>query len=145
MLRNFSSTAYFEIRGWDSVTLRKFTQRNLPEMSPEDLIKLAAQLSLDYYRHPNGDGYDNLQDSLEDILGYSDLTEDDPDSKYEEIERLVQVYVEIIGDFANSLDREIETILNSTRIPLKDIMIHEGFSRGHMFGVVLIDLNREVW
>ncbi|UQT02883.1 hypothetical protein TOTORO_00200 [Serratia phage vB_SmaS-Totoro] len=143
--RNFTSNVLFEIKGWDVTSMRYFVQHHAPEITIEDLLKLSAQLSLDYYIHPNGSAFDNLQDSLEDLFGYNELNQDSPDYLYENIERDVQVYMTIISDFARNLDSEIESAVNRTRIPLDKIQISRAFVRGHTFSVQFIDYDREVW
>ncbi|ATA65638.1 hypothetical protein 2050HW_00303 [Serratia phage vB_SmaM_ 2050HW] len=143
--RNFTSTALFEIRGWNASVLDAFVKRHAPDLTGPELLKYAAQLSLDYYIHPNGEAFDNLQDNLEEQFGYNELTEDSPDYVYEQIEREVQVYVEIVSDFARYLDKEIERIASRIDIPLSRVSIDRAFVRGHTFGLQLVDYDREVW
>lgn len=110
----------FDTTGMDREDFRRFRLKFLPTLDYNDIIRMAAQVSVDFHQDPNGDWFEWLEDEMEEVL--TDVTGKRPGHR--ELSRSVDAISKLSTVIGPGLLQSLDDLIPDHRYI--DIVIERG-------------------
>lgn len=110
----------FDTTGMTREDFRRFRLKYLPSLEYSDIIRIAAQVSVDYNQDPDGDWFERLEDEMEEVL--TDVTGKRPRGR--ELERAVDAISKLSTVIGPGLLQSLDDLVPDHRYI--DIVIERG-------------------